>query len=64
MYTLNGVQHATSLVRFAFPDTPILFGGAGGYQPDTNTPLMWLNMVKGLISPVTYEQAIDAVLND
>jgi len=64
MYTLNGVHHATSLVRFAFPDTPILFGGAGGYQPDTNTPLMWLNMVKGLISPVTYEEAIDAVLND
>jgi hypothetical protein len=25
----------------AFPDTPKLMGGAGGYLPDTGTPEVW-----------------------
>jgi acetoin utilization protein AcuC len=30
-----------TLLRRFFPDTPILVGGAGGYQPDTFTPKIW-----------------------
>lgn len=30
-----------TLLRRFFPDTPILVGGAGGYQPDTFTPSIW-----------------------
>ena len=34
------IRHGTLLRRF-FPDTPMLVGGAGGYQPDTFTPKIW-----------------------
>lgn len=48
-YTEQGVYNAMNYVRRSFPDMPILFGGAGGYQPDTHTPSMWVAMVDGLI---------------
>ena len=48
-YTLNGYEAATRKIRDAFPKTPILFGGAGGYQPDGATPLSWASMVMGLV---------------
>ena len=35
---------ATRSVRSRFPTTPILLGGAGGYQPDTITPQVWAQM--------------------
>jgi acetoin utilization protein AcuC len=47
-YTLNGVEESMRLIRKAFPHTPVLFGGAGGYDPDGATPLMWARMVRGL----------------
>jgi acetoin utilization deacetylase AcuC-like enzyme len=31
-------------VRHTYPETPILLGGAGGYQPDTITPEVWARM--------------------
>lgn len=47
-YTVAGLEEAMRLVRSVFPDTPVLFGGAGGYQPDGATPLAWARMVTAL----------------
>jgi len=44
-YTIEGMEAAIKQVRLAFPNTPILFGGAGGYQPDGETPQAWARMV-------------------
>jgi acetoin utilization protein AcuC len=49
-YTVDGLETAMQRVREAFPVTPILFGGAGGYQPDGATPLAWARMVTALAS--------------
>ncbi len=40
-YTVNGYQEAMSTLRAEFIETPMLLGGAGGYQPDTITPEVW-----------------------
>jgi acetoin utilization protein AcuC len=40
-YSINGYQEAMATVRAEFLETPILIGGAGGYQPDTITPEIW-----------------------
>ena len=40
-YTVDGYAAAARLAREAFPATPILMGGAGGYLPDTGTPAVW-----------------------
>jgi len=47
-YTIDGYGAAAVAVRRAYPDTPILFGGAGGYTPDGATPLVWSRMVGAL----------------
>ena len=47
-YTVDGLESAMEQVRDAFPVTPILFGGAGGYQPDGATPLAWSRMATAL----------------
>ena len=47
-FTETGVAIALGLVRTAFPDTGILFGGAGGYRPDDFTPAMWLSGILAL----------------
>jgi acetoin utilization protein AcuC len=47
-YTVDGMESAMEAVRDAFPVTPILFGGAGGYQPDGATPLAWSRMAVAL----------------
>lgn len=47
-YTLDGYRRAARLVRTAFPRTPILMGGAGGYTPDGATPLVWGQVAAGL----------------
>lgn len=49
-YTVQGLEDAMRIVRSVFPDTPVLFGGAGGYQPDGATPLAWARMVTALAS--------------
>ena len=40
-YSVEGYATAMRSIRQAFPDLPILMGGAGGYLPDTGTPEVW-----------------------
>lgn len=40
-YSVAGYSRSMRKIRDTFPDTPILFGGAGGYLPDTGTPAVW-----------------------
>jgi acetoin utilization protein AcuC len=47
-YSVAGITKASSAVRQAFLDLPILFGGAGGYLPDTRTPEVWANAALAL----------------
>jgi len=48
-YTLDGFHNAMRGLRLAFSRTPILMGGAGGYQPDSFTPLAWASSAEGLM---------------
>jgi acetoin utilization protein AcuC len=43
-YSIDGLTRAVAFVRSEFPEHPILLGGAGGYQPDTETPEVWAQM--------------------
>ena len=43
-YSMSGMETAVRRVRRAFPEHPILLGGAGGYLPDTVTPESWARM--------------------
>jgi len=43
-FSIEGMVQAVRNVRRAYPETPILLGGAGGYQPDTITPEVWACM--------------------
>ena len=43
-YSIAGMEAAVRQVRRAFPEVPILLGGAGGYLPDTVTPQAWACM--------------------
>ena len=47
-YTVEGYVNAMKTIRKAFPDTPILFGGAGGYLPDDGTPNVWAQSASAL----------------
>lgn len=49
-YETEGMFAAMSKVRESFPSLPILMGGAGGYEPDSYTPLMWRSAADGLVS--------------
>lgn len=40
-YTISGIETRMAELRQAFPETPMLIGGAGGYQPDIITPEIW-----------------------
>jgi acetoin utilization protein AcuC len=40
-YSVSGITSALQQIRKHFPATPILMGGAGGYQPDAFTPEIW-----------------------
>lgn len=51
-YSVEGLTRAVRNVRRAYPDTPILLGGAGGYQPDTITPEAWVEMALAAATPV------------
>jgi acetoin utilization protein AcuC len=48
LYSLEDYEEAMWRVRMTFTSLPILFGGAGGYQPDGGTPLSWAAMIRGL----------------
>jgi acetoin utilization protein AcuC len=43
-FSIEGMVQAVRNVRHTYPETPILLGGAGGYQPDTITPEVWARM--------------------
>mgnify|MGYP005991015371 FL=1 len=43
-YSIEGMTAAITELRAAFPHTPFLLGGAGGYQPDSITPQVWAAM--------------------
>lgn len=47
-FSPGGVYKTMGGLRNSFPTTPILVGGAGGYQPDGGTPEMWQSAVSGL----------------
>jgi acetoin utilization protein AcuC len=40
-YSVEGYVGVAKLLRSFYPDMPMLFGGAGGYLPDTRTPEVW-----------------------
>ena len=48
-YTVSGYSEAMEQIRYEFPNTPILFTGAGGYTPDTGTPQVWSEAALALI---------------
>jgi acetoin utilization protein AcuC len=50
-YTVGGYELAMKSIRLAYPDTPILFGGAGGYLPDDQTPNLWSKASLALVAP-------------
>jgi acetoin utilization protein AcuC len=40
-FSIDGCREVASRIRCAFPQVPILVGGAGGYLPDSRTPEVW-----------------------
>lgn len=48
-YSFEGMERTVACVRAAFPTSPFLLGGAGGYQPDTITPLAWARIALGSV---------------
>lgn len=59
-YTPFGYYVALRHVRRQFPDTPILIGGAGGYQPDDWTPYMWSMAMLAAGLPVEVREEVSA----
>lgn len=49
-YTIQGLTEAVARVRQSWPTAPLLLGGAGGYQPDTETPEAWARMALAAVS--------------
>jgi len=47
-YSNDALVSSMKRIRQEFPDTPIFFGGAGGYLPDDETPLAWASMAIAL----------------
>lgn len=48
-YTVEGYANTMKKIRSQFPDMPILFGGAGGYLPDSGTPDAWSEAALALV---------------
>ena len=40
-FSVDGFREVAIKLKTAFPNTPFLIGGAGGYLPDTRTPEVW-----------------------
>ena len=49
-YSVEGYADIAKQLRIHYPDTPMLFGGAGGYLPDTRTPEVWSVFAKYLVT--------------
>jgi acetoin utilization protein AcuC len=49
-YSIDGMVDTVRKIREAFPELPILIGGAGGYQPDNVTPEVWARMAIAVCS--------------
>ncbi len=49
-YATDGYRAAGATLRQAFPDVPVLIGGAGGYRPDDTTPEVWAAVVTQVAS--------------
>ena len=49
-YTVAGYANSLRTIRENFPDMPILFGGAGGYLPDSGTPAVWAQASLALVT--------------
>ena len=49
-YTKDGYFKSMRMIRERYHDHPILLGGAGGYQPDTETPDLWASAALGLMA--------------
>ncbi len=60
-YTIEGMVQAVRNVRRAYPNTPILLGGAGGYQPDTITPEAWARMAIAAATPVDPDDSYSVI---
>ena len=54
-YTEGGVFKMMGNLSHHFSTTPILIGGAGGYEPDNSTPAMWREAVHGVIESTVHE---------
>lgn len=51
-YTADGMVEVVRNVRGGFREVPMLLGGAGGYQPDDETPEVWARMALAAAQPV------------
>ena len=49
-YSVEGYAGIAKQLRSQYSDIPMLFGGAGGYLPDTRTPEVWSVFAKYLIT--------------
>ena len=54
-YSVEGYVAIAQLLRLHYPNMPMLFGGAGGYLPDTRTPEVWGRFAYELAIPITYQ---------
>jgi acetoin utilization deacetylase AcuC-like enzyme len=52
-FTKDGYFESMRMIREQYFDHPILLGGAGGYQPDTETPDLWATVALGLMAVQT-----------
>lgn len=48
-YSVEGYAGIAKKLRSHYPDVPMLFGGAGGYLPDTRTPEVWSVFAESLV---------------
>jgi acetoin utilization protein AcuC len=51
-YSVEVMVQVIRKARRAYPEIPILLGGAGGYQPDTITPEVWARTSLAAATPV------------
>ena len=47
-YSVDGYAKVAKMLRSAYPNLPMLMGGAGGYLPDTRTPEVWASFAQSI----------------
>lgn len=47
-YSVEGYAEVAKMLRTAYPNLPMLMGGAGGYLPDTRTPEIWTAFARSI----------------